>query len=76
MSEMIPLKSKTFYYFYLKDEEYYISEEGPTMDDEKCGWFFGDYKCVGCHIYIGDPKSSGNIQEFVDYKGVVINGTS
>ena len=68
---MIKLKSQTFYYFYLSEEnEIYISEEVPILDDEKKGWYHPKlgYRCYLTPLYIGDPVSSENVLEFYDFK--------
>ena len=63
---MIKLKSETFYYIYIDGDEVYISEDEPTRPDNS-GWIHPKlhYRCTRS-FYLSEPKSSGNILEFIE----------
>lgn len=68
---MIRLESETWYYIYTDGENIFISTDSPIRT-KKRPWYHTKwgYKMLYPPLYIRDPKSSGNIVEFTEWKDI------
>ena len=65
---MIKVKSLTWYYIYTNGVQFCISEDAPVLSDIDKRWHHPelDYIITERPFFIGDPKASENIQNFME----------